>query len=170
METFLKQKGIHHRKICPYWPRANGEVERFNRTLMKAIKAAHTDRKDWRKELPQFLLNYRATPHTTTGKTPAKLLMGREIRTKVPQLITEVNKPAVSEARARDAAQKAKYKEAADHHDKACPSTINIGDKVLLQQPKKNKLSTRFDPKPYIVTEKKGPTVLLQRGSSPPIM
>ena len=170
METYLKQKGIHHRKICPYWPRANGEVERFNRTLLKAIKAAHTERKDWRKELPQFLLNYRATPHTTTGKTPAKLLMGREIRTKVPQLITEVNTPEVSEARDRDLAQKAKYKEAGDQHDKACPATINIGDKVLLQKPRKNKLSTRFDPKPYTVKEKKGPTVILQRGSSQPIM
>ena len=60
---------------------------------MKAIKAEHTEGKHWRKELPQFLLNYRATTLTTTGKTPAKLLMGREIRTEVPQLITEVHTP-----------------------------------------------------------------------------
>ena len=57
---------------------------------MKAIKAEHTEGKHWRKE---FLLNYRATTLTTTGKTPAKLLMGREIRTEVPQLITEVHTP-----------------------------------------------------------------------------
>jgi len=29
-----------HRKVTPLWPRANGEVERFMRTLKKAIEAA----------------------------------------------------------------------------------------------------------------------------------
>ena len=33
-----------------------------------------------------FLLNYRATPHATTGVSPALLHLGREIRTKVPQV------------------------------------------------------------------------------------
>ncbi|KAF7687611.1 hypothetical protein HF521_014839, partial [Silurus meridionalis] len=36
MANFTTHLGIHHRKITPYWPQANGEVERFMRTIKKA--------------------------------------------------------------------------------------------------------------------------------------
>ncbi len=78
----------HTVEVTPYWPQANSEVERFNRTLEKAIRAANTEGKDWKSELNTFLLNYRATAHCTTGKSPAVLLFGREIRTKLPSLNT----------------------------------------------------------------------------------
>ena len=83
-ETFLTDNGTAHRKVTPYWQQANSEVERFNRTIEKAIRGAHVEGKDWPKELYIFLLNYRATPHATTGASPALLYLGREIRTKVP--------------------------------------------------------------------------------------
>jgi hypothetical protein len=35
--------GFKHRKVTPLWPRANGEVERFVKTLKKYIKAAKTE-------------------------------------------------------------------------------------------------------------------------------
>ena len=49
-------------------------------------------------------------------------------------------------------------------------STISVGDKVLLRQPRRYKLTTGFDPRPYIVLEKKWPSLMLQRGTSRPIM
>ena len=85
-DLYLREHGITHRRVTPYWPQANSEVERFNRTLEKAIRAANTEGKDWISELNTFLLNYRATAHCTTGKSPAVLLFGREIRTKLPSL------------------------------------------------------------------------------------
>ena len=54
-------------------------VERFNRTVEKAIRTAHVEGKDWRKELDIFLLNYRATPHAITGTSPAKIMFGRDV-------------------------------------------------------------------------------------------
>ena len=36
---FSKHLGFAHRKVTPYWPRANGDVERFMRTIKKVIKA-----------------------------------------------------------------------------------------------------------------------------------
>ena len=42
----------------------NSEAENFMKSLTKAIRAAHVEKKNWKKELYAFLLNYRATPHT----------------------------------------------------------------------------------------------------------
>ena len=39
-QTFLQESGIEHRTSPPLWPQANGEVERQNRTLLKALKVA----------------------------------------------------------------------------------------------------------------------------------
>ncbi|CAB3999893.1 Transposon Ty3-G Gag-Pol poly [Paramuricea clavata] len=39
-ENFANHLGFKHRKITPYWPRANGEAERFMKTIEKAIRAA----------------------------------------------------------------------------------------------------------------------------------
>ena len=60
---------------------------------MKAVRAAHAEKRDWRSELNKFLLAYRSTPHTTTGKSPAELLYGRKMSTELP----EVGDLAVSE-------------------------------------------------------------------------
>ena len=49
---YLSSCGITHRTMTPYWPQANGIVERFNRTLLKAIKVAVIENKDWRSSIP----------------------------------------------------------------------------------------------------------------------
>ena len=46
--------------------------------MEKTIKAAHTEHKNWNKELYSFLLNYRATPHSTTKFSPAALLFNSD--------------------------------------------------------------------------------------------
>ena len=46
IEDYLKELGVEHRHTTPLWPRANGEVERQNRTLLKAIRAAHAEGKN----------------------------------------------------------------------------------------------------------------------------
>lgn len=52
--------------------------------LGKAIRTTKTERRDWKDDFPRFLLNYRTTPHTTTGVSPRHLLFNREIRTTIP--------------------------------------------------------------------------------------
>ena len=69
---FLEAYGITHRTTPPMWPRANGEVERQNRTLLKAIRTAHAQGSNWKEDLKPFLLAYRTTPHSTTGVAPAE--------------------------------------------------------------------------------------------------
>ena len=153
-ENFLELHGIKHGKVTTYWPQGNAEVKRFNETIEKAIRTAHAEGKDWRTAMFTFLLNYRATPHATTGVSPALLHLGREIRTKVPQVETQMSDvltKALQSAKVKDHQAKQRTKVYADRRNRATPSDIKAGDKVLLQQAAQNKLSTRFDPNPYIV-------------------
>ncbi len=83
---FALYRGFRHRKITPLWPLANAEAERFMRTVKKTMKAAISERKSWNQELQNFLLNYRATPHSSTGVPPATVLFGRDMKTTLPQI------------------------------------------------------------------------------------
>ena len=86
MKNYLHSKGIHHGKSVTYWPRSNEEVERYNRTLLKPIRAIHAKGKDWRSYFNSMLLNYRSTKHATTQVAPAMLLFNRDIRNHFPLL------------------------------------------------------------------------------------
>ena len=45
-EGFLEYLSIDHKKGIPYWPQSDGEVERLNKTLLKAIRIAQLQGKD----------------------------------------------------------------------------------------------------------------------------
>ena len=45
-EAYSKDNNIEHRTSTPLWPQANGEVERQNRSLLKAMRVAHGERHD----------------------------------------------------------------------------------------------------------------------------
>ena len=54
---FAHVLGLKHHKVTPLWPRANGDLQRFVKTLKKCIKAAKTDGRNWRKVLQAILRN-----------------------------------------------------------------------------------------------------------------
>ena len=83
---FLKEYGIFHRKTTPSWPQANVEIERQNSSLLKRLKIAQVEKRNWKDELLTYLMMYRSTPHTVTGVSPSKMLYGRTIRTKLLEL------------------------------------------------------------------------------------
>lgn len=51
--------GFKHRKITQLWPQANGEAERFMKTIGKAKRAAHSEHQNWKQELYNFLRNFK---------------------------------------------------------------------------------------------------------------
>lgn len=159
-ELYLKTNNIELRHTTPLWPQANGEVERQNRTLKKAMMIAQSEGKDWKQELNTFLLAYRSTPHHTTGVSPAELLFKRKIRTKLPELNTTNNLD--EEIRDRDRLRKEKGKQYADATRHAKESEIKVGDEVLLKQKQTNKLTTPFESEPYKVVEKVDSSVTIQ--------
>ena len=79
-EGFLEYLAVDHKKGIPYWPQSDGEVERFNKTLLKIIRIAQLQGKNWKGEVQDFIFQYRSTPHTVTSLSPAELLMGRKLR------------------------------------------------------------------------------------------
>ena len=72
-QQFLKENGIVHITSSPYHPATNGLAERavqmFKNGMKKTTEGTITDR------IAKSLFNYRRTPQTTTGISPAELLM-----------------------------------------------------------------------------------------------
>ena len=130
--------------------------------------AAQAEGRQWQQELQKYLLAYMSTPHTTTGVSPAELLYGRKIRTKIPEFEgdeeEETSGTTDQQARDQDAERKQRGAEAANR--RAAESDVAEGDKVLLLQRKQNKLSTTYDPDPYNVISKKGDLVVIERGDT----
>ena len=62
----------------------------------------------------------------------------------------------------RDSLEKEKGKQYAHQTRAAIPSTIHPGDKVLLEQKHENKLSTCYQPEPYMVRNKIGNQVIME--------
>ena len=163
-KEFSEYWGFHHRKVTPYWPRANGEVERFMRTIKKVIKAAVMENQAWKQEMHRFLRNYRATPHASTKVSPATSLFGRPIKTRLPQLGVQTGARDESMCR-NDELSKFKMKSYADMKSNAKRSKIEEGDSVLLRNDFKSKRFTPYDPRPYEVVGKKGSMVTAARDS-----
>ena len=106
-----------------------------------------------------YLASYRSLPHPTTGVSPAGLLFGRKIRTRLPELRDVYVK---LEVRDRDNEQKNKGKIYADNKRKACYSDILPSDKVLVQEERQNKFSTRFNPVPFTVVRRQGKSLVVE--------
>ena len=138
---YLSSNSVHHHKVTPYWPQANGLVERMNRNLLKAIRCASLEGKDWRESLLDFVVAYRSTQQCTTGISPSYALFGREIRTKLPQI--DLNHKSQNMAE-KDAQSKLKTKLYADANRHTKPADLHPGDQVLLRQRRNNKLTSRF--------------------------
>lgn len=89
---FCDQFGIIIRKTTPYWPQANGEVERVNGMIKKHLKISQVEDTDWKWDLRMCVLMYNSTPHSTTGVAPSVLMFGRIMKDKLPSVSGNFNR------------------------------------------------------------------------------
>ena len=134
----------------------------MNKIFLKAFRAAHLNKYSLHDALTTFLRTYRNTPHSTTGFTPSKLLLGREVKTKLPLLEEGVSKDVRQAATKMHNAQN-KMKSDADKSRRASESNLVVGDAVLIKQIKSHKLMTTFCKEPLKVIAKKGNCIVMRR-------
>jgi len=158
---YSQYMGFKHRRVTPLHPMANGEVERFMRSLEKCLRIAKIQCKNWKQEMQVFLRAYRTTPHCTTKRAPSDLLFNRQVRTRLPTYCQQQNND--NDVRERDKVGKDKMKRYADQRNHAKTSQLQVGDTVLVKQEKQNKLSSYYDPLPYKIKEIRGSLIKATR-------
>ena len=90
MKEFLMANGVKQITSSPYHPSSNGLAERAVQTCKSTLKKM--DGPSLNIKLQRFLLNCRTTPQGTTGVPPSQLLMGRQLRTRLDQVIPDLTK------------------------------------------------------------------------------
>ena len=82
--TFLLGNGVKHITSAPYHPATNSLAERAVQIVKKGLKKCTEGTLACR--VARVLFAYRTTPQSTTGVSPAELLLGRQPRTKLDLL------------------------------------------------------------------------------------
>ena len=84
LKFFLQTSGVNYHKLwAPYHPATNGQAERYVQTTKDALHKKDSTPKTLKKNVNEFLKQYRKLPHSTTGVSPAKLFLGRNIHTRL---------------------------------------------------------------------------------------
>lgn len=82
-QEFCKLRGIKHVTSAVYKPATNGLAERMVQTFKRSLRGSTSS---VLATIDQFVFNYRLTPHSTTGVSPAELMFGRKMRSRLDLL------------------------------------------------------------------------------------
>ncbi|CAG2253707.1 unnamed protein product [Mytilus edulis] len=81
ISELCKLLGIDKTRTTTYHPQSDGQVERFNRTLLSMLsKYVKENQRDWDVHLQKVMMGYRTSEHESTKFSPAYVLFGRELR------------------------------------------------------------------------------------------
>ena len=97
-----------------------------------------------------------AGEHVTTGVSPNKLMFGRELRGKFPEVKRQPKHPDDKVIHHSDKKQKLKMKQYAEKRRHKAVMKIKAGDTVLGKQKRKHSLTPLYDPVPMVVIGVKG--------------
>lgn len=159
---YLKSWGIQHRKVTLHWPQANGEVERYMRTLNKVICIAHAEEVPLERAIYSFLREYRLTPHLTTERAPGPASMGRVVRDTIPHHPNWA--PSQIDSTKVLAKRTSTNKQASV--TRAKESTIRERDMVYVKDRHPgSKFRLPFEERPWTVTRRTGTMVTAWRGT-----
>jgi transposase InsO family protein len=137
-----KRLGTKHILNATATPRANGQVERYNRTLLASIAATFSDEETWDHEISKVAWGLNTTINKATGESPFKLMFGYVPRSMhdaflanevdTDQYDKNVNKTRSEvEERLQLAGQCAKSR----HDKKRCvPKTFHEGELVVVRK------------------------------------
>ncbi|KAG7295105.1 hypothetical protein JYU34_022039 [Plutella xylostella] len=95
-ELFCSRNGIKHLTSPAYNPASNGQAESYVKIVKRALKAIIMSGKSshLNVKLNEFLFNYRNSVHSSTNKSPAQILFGRQLRCRLDLLNPQISSPS----------------------------------------------------------------------------
>lgn len=120
-QRFCRSNGIQHLTSSPYHPSTNGLAERAVQTFKQGLKRMEGG--TLQSKLSRYLFRYRITPHTTTGLSPAELLMGRR-----PRSMLDLVHPDVTQR-----VENRQHKQVAARQGSSTVRSFQVGDNVFIR-------------------------------------
>ena len=122
-QAFVGSNGIRHITSAPHHPATNGLAERTVQAFKQALRSMDQSSKPVKEKLTKFLIVYRNTPHSTTGVSPAQLLLGRPLCTRLDLVRPNLNHKMVNQ-------QHQQSIRAANEKGRQCHQ-LEVGDSVM---------------------------------------
>ena len=172
--------GVEKSRTTHYHPMGNGQLERFNQTLLKMLGTLKNHQKsDWKAHIPTLVHAYNATFHDSTGYLPFFLMIGRHLRLEIDDFLgltpDALSAPTQTEyvrklqerlhfayKTATEMAKKATARDKVTHDLKARNSVLSPGDLVLVKNVSirgKHKIADLWEHKPYVVISQPNPDI-----------
>lgn len=148
-KEFVTINGIKHITIPVCHPATNGAAENAVRSFKNGLKSAiyHASNTNQTKDLDTLILryvfDYRITPHSTTGISPAKLMFGRELRSRFDLLRPQTVDSKIQKVQNRQT----------ENYSGSRDAMFDVGDKVNIKDTSVN--NNRW--LPAIIEEVRGP-------------
>ena len=120
-EEFLRLNGIKHVRSAPFHPSSNGLAERAVQSFKAGMKRMNGGTVETK--LSRFLMTYRITPHSTTGLSPAQMLMNRQPRTRLDLVRPDIQRRVNNR----------QYAQKENHDQHAKPRLFNVGDPIYVE-------------------------------------
>jgi hypothetical protein len=138
--------------------------------VLNLLRTSTTDEKNWVKQVPNVLLAYRASVHSSLGASPSLALFGREPRLpvdfKFPTKLKTVGQKHNQRASIRDTLKLA-AEERARQYDKrnaVIPRSFALGDRVYWSAVRGTKLGPVWSG-PFVVQAQVGDTNYVIKGT-----
>ena len=170
--------GVKGSRTTPYHPQGNGQVERFNRTLLAMLRnLPETAKADWKASLAKLVHAFNCTRSEATGYAPYFLLFGRNPRLPIDLMFgitpkdqgsshsdyAEKWRARMTEAYklASNSANKEALRGKVLYDRKVHGAELSFGCRVLVRNLTERggpgKLRSFWEDKVYVVTQKKHP-------------
>lgn len=151
--------GVKGSRTTPYHPQGNGQVERFNRTLLQMLRTLEPSWKlDWKSHLNKVVNAYNCTKNETTGYSPFFLMFGRHPTLPIDLVFPDLQQPTRKQTYSQYVAQ---WRDRMEEVYKLASQQAGRMTEKGKQQHDKGLLSARLHPGDHVLVknllEKGGP-------------
>lgn len=149
-KAYIESIGVKHTLNAVATPRANGQIERYNRSILASLTALchDADDRDWDNKLGQVQWSLNNTVNQGTGKCPSEVIFGKPTVNTVEVQLHDIN-----------GSEEVSAEEVGKIREEVCSNIHNL----------QSKMKTRFDKKRAKARiYKEGDLVMIQKSTNIP--